>query len=219
MNENIGYEHFFIYYYLYLPLSVQCEYDSHKETLEIIHKFEILPEIVQLEKIIEKNAFKDLVKKYSNLIETIVESHNTSKMYILNSKQLNLNAIHSGFSNYNLKNEDIIYGDLKESDNIEVQLGQRSKNKIKYKVTNYAEKHVFSDNLRNELFKFIDLKLMKKTSTDKTYQFALLNYLTKQNNLFKVNYNRVDFDSWYCNLRNSQHRLKLIKLKEFFVNY
>jgi hypothetical protein len=234
MKENVGYEHFFMYYYLYLPLNVQCEYDNHKESLETLKKLGIIKNHFQLEKIINENKYKVVLDNYSKLIHKIEETYKSDKENLL---KLTVKKYDKNDNEILFAKDNTIYGDIKLNDDVEVQLDQRSRNKIKYKKNNYSEQHIFNTQLHTELIKFADalVKIDNNNTIDKDtsvknhinnnnnkYSIDILNSLAKLENLCKYKSNNLDinnniqFDDWYKVIQKSNYRLKLINLKEFY---
>lgn len=177
INGEIGYEHYFINYYLYFPFSQYQEEIAIYETLKIMNNLKIL----NLESVEHLETFLNKLQKWYIAIK---KSNDMDKkeikklLSIPNERRVNLNTkelltyqkYFPKFSKHGIYDKEIydennasinsiIYGDyINRNQNVEVYLHQRTMKKVKYKKREYDSLHPFNNTLakfqknKNELF-------------------------------------------------------------------
>jgi hypothetical protein len=172
MKGEIGYEHYFINYYLYLPFSTIQEEVTVKETIKIMHDlgvkkfnnstdFEIFLKDIQSLYIHMENLSSIEVEKIKNnlklnnskRVELIISEIESDYKNIFPNYINIINNIHKTFFHENDKKfSNIIHSDYKhKNENVEVYLHQRTMKKVKYKKREYPSIHIFNKNLINKL--------------------------------------------------------------------
>jgi hypothetical protein len=173
MKNEIGYEHYFINYFLFIPFSKVQEENTIQETVKIIAKLGIVEFIDHNEiKIFYSKVLESMecIKKYSSMeVDKIKNSLNLPnknlakdyKLYLtknFNSEsKMNINFNMSMDNNQCFDNNDpilskIIYGDYKyKNENVETFLHQRTMKKVKYKKREYDLIHPINKDIIGRL--------------------------------------------------------------------
>lgn len=183
MNGEIGYEHYFINYYLYLPFSMAQEKKVIEDTLKIMFEMKLIKSIS--ENSTESIAEKELLLKVANFFHKLnnisqYEAKEIKRKITLQNKQrtenltneiskefkqifpnfisnllTNLNTEEIQFYENNKENlQNIVYGDYKlKNENVEVYLHQRTTKKVKYKKREYNLIHPIDKKLIETLIK------------------------------------------------------------------
>ena len=174
---EVGYEHYFMNYYLYLPFSRDQESIAIKESIEILTEMEILKldklnEMVEeIEKVYESmkkisvinpKEIKEKLKLPNKKRIDIIK--NDMKLQFDNSFCLNDNSSQHPNEFFNENDEifsNYIYGDYKyKNENVEVYLHQRTTKKVKYKkrefnlihpIDKYLLKNILLHGINNEI--------------------------------------------------------------------
>lgn len=172
-NGEIGYEHYFMNYYLYLPFSKNQEYLCITETLKLLNEMNLISkdEVVELVKKVD-GLLKKMKKFSTSDIDQIKEKLSLSNKRVLNNTVDNLKKEYkklfdeSKFNKFlednylNLKFYDekddicnkVIYGDfIHKNENVEVFLHQRTMKKIKYKKREYDFIHPIDSDILNKI--------------------------------------------------------------------
>ena len=132
MNNEIGYEHHFMNYLLYLPYSVHQEQFTLIETLKLMKEYGI----INIRNEIELKSFLNKLIKI------------TDKIKKFNCKEIKeiKNQLCSNSDDELIKF--IIHGDYKhKNENVEVYLHQRTMKKVKYKKREYDNIHPIDSEL------------------------------------------------------------------------
>jgi hypothetical protein len=193
MKSEIGYEHYFLNYYLYLPFSQNQEEFVLKESLKLMHgmgikKFSNSDELTKFLKEIDslfddfKNfcdcdvkAIKEKLKlKNKKRIEIILDDLRRGEDYE-NLFPNHLSSIVKGknFDDKNLFDENdkitsnIIYGDyIYNNENVEVYLHQRTMKKVRYKKRSYSTIHPINKELIQKVTKEVNDLVKEMNSGD-----------------------------------------------------
>ncbi len=140
LDGEIGYEHHFMNYLLYLPYSNKQEEDVMIESIKKMKESGI-------SNIKNQEDLDKLLKKINNVMEKVIAFNNMDNNEI--KKRLN------ECSRDDIT-KDIIHGDYKyKNENVEVFLHQRTMKKIKYKKREYDSIHPIDtkviDNVRYKI--------------------------------------------------------------------
>jgi hypothetical protein len=164
MRGEIGFEHYFMNYFLYLPYSMDQELNSIVETLKIFNELNlfkneefdlIINRIENFWEKINKISEEDILNIQKNL-----NLPNKRKIDLLrgilnkefgNIFKCKLNEI-SYYNEFDDKYKNIIYGDFKmKNENVEVYLNQRTMKKVKYKKREFNLIHPINKNVINNV--------------------------------------------------------------------
>jgi len=208
MKSEIGYEHYFLNYFLYLPFSQKQEESVLKESLKLmnvmgIKKFGNSEELKQfLEGV--RNLFDDIkkfcdsdvkeIKKGLNMdnkkrVEIILGEFRREGSEFNNLFPNHFTSVLKGESNENRifydENDKIlsnfIYGDyIYNNENVEVFLHQRTMKKVRYKKRSYSAIHPINKELIDKITKEAADLLNDMNSGDYLYSNTINDKLVEE---------------------------------------
>lgn len=131
-NQETGVEHYYLHYYLYLPF-------TQKQEIACLNK--ALSQLRQINKDIDLSI---ILNSYSNLQKQMNDFYS----YDINTLKNDLSS-----NTTNQYKKYIIYGDIFDSKLVDVNLHQRTAQKIKYNKNTYNTIHKYNKNIENQLLK------------------------------------------------------------------
>jgi len=183
MEQETGFEHYFMHYYLYMPFSKKQEIAAHTKTLLLMKTHKFLTKDIELDSYFENKdpkevkavlkaektaldgqSLKQIVEAYKKLTQSLSCLHEHSQAEAESSESPEKAATASASSSK------VIYGDFFDKKEIEVSLQQRSTRKIKYKKTAFEENHKFDEEIQGILNKYIEEELSNQEKMDKYYK-------------------------------------------------
>lgn len=135
MKGEIGYEHYFINYFLFIPFSRDQECESTVEAIKIMIDLNIIKESDYQSLLNSVLEISNKIKEFNSCDTTFFKTELSKPNKML---RLGYNFNENIYDENNKNINNIVYGDYKyKNENVEVFLHQRTMKKVKYKKRTY----------------------------------------------------------------------------------